>query len=73
MEQQRFVRKNTNVFETQRRNEKKHTRRTVFYVILFLSVTVVFLGKRVGCGKVSIVFLVPYHIFDSTHKARFMA
>lgn len=44
MEQQRFVRKNTNVFETQRRNEKKHTRRTVFYVILFLSVTVVFLG-----------------------------
>lgn len=44
MEQQRFVRKNTALFDAQRRQEKKRSRRTVFYVLLFLSITLVFLG-----------------------------
>ncbi len=44
MERQRFVRKNTAIFDAQRRNEKKHTRRIVFYVALFLSITLIFLG-----------------------------
>lgn len=43
MEQQRFVRKNKAVFEAARRQERKRTRRTVFYVFLFLVVTIVFL------------------------------
>ncbi|MBR6783531.1 MAG: FtsQ-type POTRA domain-containing protein [Clostridia bacterium] len=44
MEQQRFVRKNTTMFDAQRRQEKKRTRRTVFYVFLFLAVSLVFLA-----------------------------
>ncbi len=44
MGQQRFVRKNMAVYDTQLRQEKKRTRRTVFYVLLFLFVTLVFLA-----------------------------
>ncbi len=44
MERQRFVRKNTAIFDAQRRNEKKRTRRIVFYVALFLSISLIFLG-----------------------------
>lgn len=43
MEQQRFVRKNTALFDAQRRQEKKRTRRTVFYVFLFLLISAIFL------------------------------
>lgn len=48
MERQRFVRKNTAIFDAQRRNEKKRTRRIVFYVALFLSITLVFLAVCVA-------------------------
>lgn len=44
MEQQRFVRKNTAMFDAQRRQEKKRSRRTVFYVFLFLFVSLIFLA-----------------------------
>lgn len=44
MERQRFVRKNTAIFDAQKRNEKKRTRRIVFYVALFLSISLIFLG-----------------------------
>lgn len=44
MEQQRFVRKNMALYDTQLRQEKKRNRRTVFYVFLFLFVTLVFLA-----------------------------
>lgn len=44
MERQKFVRKNTAIFDAQRRNEKKRTRRIVFYVALFLSISLIFLG-----------------------------
>ena len=44
MERQKFVRKNTALFDAQRRNEKKRTRRIVFYVALFLSISLIFLG-----------------------------
>ena len=44
MERQRFVRKNTAIFDAQRRNEKKRTRRIVCYVALFLSISLIFLG-----------------------------
>lgn len=44
MEQQRFVRKNTAIFEAQRRQDKKRARRTAFYVLLFLIVTAIFLA-----------------------------
>lgn len=44
MERQRFVRKNNAIFDAQRRNEKKRTRRIVFYVALFLSISLIFLG-----------------------------
>ncbi len=44
MERQRFVRKNTAIFDAQRRNEKKRTRRIVFYIALFLSISLIFLG-----------------------------
>lgn len=43
-QQQRFTRKNQVLFDAQRRQEKKRTRRTVFYVLLFISVSLVFLG-----------------------------
>lgn len=48
MERQRFVRKNTAIFDAQRRNEKKRTRRIVFYVALFLSISLIFLGVCVA-------------------------
>ncbi len=44
MEQQRFVRKNNNVIEAQRRQDRKRTRRSVFYVLLFLFVSLIFLA-----------------------------
>ncbi len=44
MERQRFVRKNSAIFDAQRRNEKKRTRRIVFYVALFLSISLIFLA-----------------------------
>jgi hypothetical protein len=44
VERQKFVRKNTAIFDAQRRNEKKRTRRIVFYVALFLSISLIFLG-----------------------------
>lgn len=44
MEQQRFVRKNTAMFDAQRRQEKKRSRRTVFYVFLFIFVSLIFLA-----------------------------
>lgn len=43
MEQQRFVRKNKAVFEAAQRQERKRTRRTVFYISLFLVVSIIFL------------------------------
>ncbi len=43
MGQQRFVRKNKAVFEAAQRQERKRTRRMVFYISLFLVVTIVFL------------------------------
>ena len=48
MEQQRFVRKNTTMFDAQRRQEKKRARRSVFYVFLFLAVSLVFLAVCVA-------------------------
>lgn len=48
MEQQRFVRKNTTMFDAQRRQEKKRARRTAFYVFLFLAVSLVFLAVCVA-------------------------
>lgn len=48
MEQQRFVRKNTAMFDAQRRQEKKRSRRTVFYVFLFLFVSLIFLAVCVA-------------------------
>ena len=42
-QQQRFVRKNMAIYDAQRRQEKKRTRRTVFYVFLFLAITAIFL------------------------------
>ena len=48
MEQQRFVRKNTTMFDAQRRMEKKRSRRTFFYVFLFLAVSLVFLAVCVA-------------------------
>ncbi len=44
MEQQKFVRKNTAIYDTQRRQENKRTRRKVFYVFLFLFVSAIFLA-----------------------------
>lgn len=44
MEQQRFVRRNTALIDAQRRNERKRKRRTVFYVFLFLAISMVFLA-----------------------------
>ena len=44
MEQRRFVRKNIAIYDAQRRQEKKRNRRKVFYVFLFLSVSLVFLA-----------------------------
>ena len=44
MEQQRFIRKNQALFDAQRRQEKKRTRRTVFYVLLFVAVSLIFVG-----------------------------
>lgn len=48
MEQQRFVRKNTAIIDTARRQDKKRTRRTVFYVFLLIFVSLVFLGVCVA-------------------------
>ena len=48
MGQQRFVRKNTAIFDTARRQDKKRTRRMVFYVLLLLAVSIVFLGVCVA-------------------------
>ena len=44
MEQQRFIRKNQALFDAQRRQEKKRTRRTVFYVLLFVAVSLIFIA-----------------------------
>ena len=44
MEQQKFVRKNMAIFDAQRRQDKKRKRRTVFYVILFVMVSLVFIA-----------------------------
>jgi len=44
VEQQRFIRKNQALFDAQRRQEKKRTRRTVFYVLLFVAVSLIFVG-----------------------------
>ncbi len=44
MEQQKFVRKNIAVLDAQRRAEKKRMRRTVFYVLLFVLVSLIFLA-----------------------------
>ena len=43
MEQQKFVRKNTVLFDAARRNEKKRSRRTAFYVFLFVAISLIFL------------------------------
>lgn len=43
-QKQRFVRKNTAIFDAQRRQEKKRTRRTVFYVLLLLFISAIFLA-----------------------------
>ncbi len=43
MEQQKFVRKNTALFDAARRNEQKRSRRTAFYVFLFVAITLIFL------------------------------
>ena len=48
MERQKFVRKNTAIFDAQRRNEKKRTRRIVFYVALFLAISLIFIGVCVA-------------------------
>lgn len=48
MEQQKFVRKNTAIMDNARRQDKKRTRRTVFYVLLFIIVSLVFLGVCVA-------------------------
>ena len=48
MEQQRFVRKNTAIIDTARRQDKKRNRRTVFYIFLFLFVSLIFLGVCVA-------------------------
>ena len=44
MEQQKFIRKNQALFDAQRRQEKKRTRRAVFYILLFIAVSLVFTG-----------------------------
>ncbi len=44
MEQQKFTRKNMAIFDAQRRQDKKRKRRTAFYVILFVMVSLVFLA-----------------------------
>ncbi len=44
MEQQKFVRKNMAIYDAQRRQDKKRKRRTVFYVILFVMVSLVFIA-----------------------------
>ncbi len=43
MEQQKFVRKNTALFDAARRNEQKKSRRTAFYVFLFVAISLIFL------------------------------
>ena len=43
-QKQRFVRKNTAIFDAQRRQEKKRARRTVFYVLLLLFISAIFLA-----------------------------
>ena len=48
MEQQKFIRKNTTIFDAQRRMEKKQSRRTLFYVFLFLAISLVFLAVCVA-------------------------
>lgn len=48
MEQQKFVRKNKAMLDAAKRQENKRNRRTVFYVFLFLFVTVVFLAVCVA-------------------------
>ena len=48
MEKQRFVRKNKAMYDAARRQENKRTRRTVFYVFLFLFVSLIFLAVCVA-------------------------
>lgn len=48
MVRQTFVRKNNAIFDAQRRNEKKRTRRIVFYIALFLSISLIFIGVCVA-------------------------
>ena len=43
-----FTRKNMAIYEAQRRQEKKRSRRTAFYVFLFIAITLVFLAVCVS-------------------------
>ena len=47
MEQQKFVRKNMAVLDAQRRHENKQKRRTVFYIILFVLISLAFVAVSV--------------------------
>ena len=48
MEQQKFVRKNTTLFDAQQRNERKRNRRTAFYIFLFVFISLGFLAVCVA-------------------------
>lgn len=47
MEQHKFVRKNMAVLDAQRRHENKHKRRTLFYIILFVLISIAFIAVSV--------------------------
>lgn len=47
-QKQKFTRKNMAIYEAQRRQEKKRSRRTAFYVFLFIAITLVFLAVCVS-------------------------
>jgi hypothetical protein len=47
MEQQKFVRKNMAVLDAQRRHENKQKRRTVFYIVLFVLISIAFIAVSV--------------------------
>ena len=44
MEQQRFIRKDPNVFDTRRRRRQRHARRTLLFVLIFVAVSLIFVG-----------------------------
>ncbi len=48
MEQQRFVRKNMAIYDAQRRQENKRTKRKVFYTFLLIFISLVFLAVCVA-------------------------